>query len=107
MYILKATYSFYYLLAGTFFIKICKNFTKNPSDVKLFRLAEFLTELAEFLEIIDRGTLKNFGNSGLYTIMFVCLCSCSRSTLRAGVEVDTRTVAASTILNINDVTEVD
>lgn len=33
-------------------------------DVILFKLTEFLTELATIREIINRGPLKNFGNSG-------------------------------------------
>ena len=58
---------FYYLLTGAFFIEICKfiillEYNKTPLLVKLLKLAEFLTKLAEYWELIGRGPLENFGN---------------------------------------------
>ena len=55
----------YYHWQGTFFVKIYQNDHKDLFDVKLFKLAEFFTELAQLWEIIGREHLKDLGNNSM------------------------------------------
>ena len=61
-YVYFKTLSFFVLSSLKKYAKmIIKTLLKS---VKLFKLAKFLTDLAEFWEIIGRGSLENFGNTG-------------------------------------------